>query len=201
MYISRAVDGVELSESTLPQFDTSTKDQRGNGLSVYLVGLLIHVPISVLRLFTMTHNNSTVTNHVIESVHRVLNDIHRTVSLPRKWFYIIYNCSMENKYRYFMAYMEIVLRWCLFDEVHVTFLPFWNTRNYIELRFSITFFLLRTYDAITIDDMPRTVAQCHNDQTMITSINSWLNWSGICENLSACKRSTTYWHTGFPVQK
>lgn len=98
-YISPVVDGANQSKFTLPHFVTSTIDKRGHGLSIYLVGSVMHAPISVVRLLTMTANHATCATHVIESVDCVLNDMHLTGSLPRQLLLQLDNCSKEKNTR------------------------------------------------------------------------------------------------------
>lgn len=85
-YVSLDVDGADQSKFALPYFITSTKDQRGHGLSIHLVGVVIHAPVSVLRLFAMTDNDATDYNHIGESVHCLVNDLSRTGNIPTKFF-------------------------------------------------------------------------------------------------------------------
>lgn len=74
-YISLVVDGADQSKFALPWVTTRVKDQRGDGLSVHLIGLLHHQQVNRLRLFTITDENATWVNHITASIYRQLNEI------------------------------------------------------------------------------------------------------------------------------
>lgn len=82
-YISLVIDGADQSKFSLPHFMTPTKEERGHGLAVHLIGVLRHLPVNKLHLFTMTDNHKTGANHIIESLHRVINVCNSTVTLPQ----------------------------------------------------------------------------------------------------------------------
>lgn len=75
VYISFVIDGAYQSTYGLPWFSTEAKDQIGDGISVQLVGLLGHEQVNKSRLFTMTDEHQTSTNHIIEYLHRAISEL------------------------------------------------------------------------------------------------------------------------------
>lgn len=187
-YLSLAIDGADQKNYTLPHFSTHTKDERGHGLAVHLVGVLIHASISQLRLFTMTDEHATGSNHIVEAIHRVVDEISKCGRLPRTLFLQLDNCTRENKNKFLMAYIEFLVHKKAFDTVEVGFLPVGHTHTDIDQAFSTTSRRLRTHDAITLSDMHGQLSKCYNDRTMVTRMQNCINWSGLCEKTNCIYR-------------
>ncbi len=180
-YLSIIVDGADQSAFGLPHFMIKTKDDGGHSLKVRLIGLLEHNQRNKLRLFTLTEEYPTGANHVVEAIHRFLTErINRSV-LPRTFYIQVDNCTKENKNRYMFSYIESLLRWKLFDEVMVSFLPVGHTHEDIDQTFSRTSDRLRCNDAITLSDLHAELRQVYNDQTSVGAMKNVVNWSGLCE--------------------
>lgn len=72
--MSLAFYGADKTKFPMPHFITNIKDERGHGLTVHLIGLLVHATASQLRLFIMTYDHATGANHIIEAIHRLVDD-------------------------------------------------------------------------------------------------------------------------------
>ncbi len=180
-FLSIIVDGADQSAFGLPHFMIKTKDDRGHSLKVRLIGLLEHNQKNQLRLYTLTEEYPTGANHVIEAVHRFLNErVHQSI-LPRTFFIQVDNCTKENKNRFFFSYIESLIRWKLFDEVMVAFLPVGHTHEDIDQTFSRTSDRLRCNDAVTLSDLHEELRHVYNDKTTVCAMNNVVNWSGLCE--------------------
>ncbi len=158
-----------------------TKDDRGHSLKVRLIGLLEHNQKNQLSLFTLTEEYPTGANHVIETVHRFLSERVNQSTLPRTFYIQVDNCTKENKNRFLFSYIECLIRWRLFDEVVVSFLPVGHTHEDIDQTFSRTSDRLRCNDAITLNDLHAELRTVYNDKTSVVSMNNVINWSGLCE--------------------
>ncbi len=194
-YLSIIVDGADQSPFGLPHFMIKTKDDRGHTLKVRLIGLLEHNQQNRLRLFTLTEEYPTGANHVIEAIHRFLGERVNQATLPRTFYLQVDNCTRENKNRYFFAYIESLLRWKLFDEIIVSFLPVGHTHEDIDQTFSRTSDRLRCNDAVTLDELHGEFRQVYNEHTSVGSMNNVINWSDLCENekcLSNMKKFSKY---------
>lgn len=184
-YLSLVVDGADQTKFSLPHFTTSVKDQRGHGLAVHLIGLLRHAALNRLRLFTMTDEHASGANHIVESIHRLINEIEEAEErLPPHLFLQLDNCWRENKNRYLMAYLEYLFRLSVFQSIEVGFLPIGHTHSDIDQTFSCTSRRLRTEDAITMEDMHGVLSKCYNKHTTVSSLKQVANWSALCERSS-----------------
>lgn len=187
-FLSIIIDGADQTAFSIPHFTTSTKDQRGHGLKVHLIGLLKHGATNQLHLYTMTENHETGSNHIVEVVHRFLNKQGQEGPLPRKLFVQVDNCVRENKNKYFLGYLEWLVRRQVFESIEVGFLPVGHTHSDVDQAFSTTAERLRHYDAITIYDMEDQLSTCYNSQTIVTSLKEVANWSGLCEQEKCCQK-------------
>lgn len=91
-YHSMVLDSTDQSKFGLPWFPTRVKNQRCHGLSVGLIGIFRHAPVNKLRLFTRTDEHATVSNHIIESIHRIVNEVADDGSLPGIFYLQLNNC-------------------------------------------------------------------------------------------------------------
>ncbi len=161
-----------------------TKDDRGHALKVRLIGLLEHNQLNKLRLFTLTEEYPTGANHVVEAIHRYLSERVNQSVLPKTLYIQVDNCTKENKNRYLFSYVESLIRWKLFEEIEVAFLPVGHTHEDIDQCFSRTSDRLRCHDAFTLQDLIGELRHVYNNQTSVVEMNNVVNWSGLCENES-----------------
>lgn len=110
-YLSFSVDGAYQTKLSRPHFVSPTKEQRGHGIFVHLIGVLQRAPIITLRLFTTPDENATGSNDIVKAIHRSSNDMRKTVPLSSALLLQIDSCCRENQNRYFMAYVEALVRW------------------------------------------------------------------------------------------
>ena len=78
-------------------------------MKVKLVGSLEHGSVNNLTLLLLTEQFETGGNHIIETLHRVLQMKHDAGGLPKTLFLQLDNCTRENKNRYVMAYIETLV--------------------------------------------------------------------------------------------
>ncbi len=187
-YCSLIIDGADQSAYGLPHFTTTTKDVVGLAMKVRLIGVLQHASTNTLRLFTMTEEHKTGSNHIVEALHRSLNDMAMTESLPSSLFLQADNCFRENKNRYLFGFAEALVAWKLFDEVEVAFLPKGHTHEDIDQSFSTTSKALNHTAAITLQDIHQVLRGVFNSKTQVSHMKFLANWSELCE-MSGCLRS------------
>lgn len=199
-YCSICVDGADQSAFGLPHFATSTKNMRGRALRVRLIGILEHGSEKKLHLFTMTEEFQTGANHIIECVHRFIQERVRSGPLPPTLYVQLDNCSRENKNRYFFAFLECLVAWKVFEEVHASFLPVGHTHSDIDQSFSCTSRRLRTNDAITLSDLHTQLRQAYTPAPLVGHVKHVANFSGLCKegkNLTKVKRFSDYQYFKF----
>ncbi len=189
-YCSLIVDGADQSAYGLPHFVTTTKDVHGQAMKVRLIGVLEHASLNTLRLYSMTEEHKTGANHIVESIHRTLNDIAMVATLPPCLYIQADNCFRENKNRYLFAFVESMVAWKLFDEVEVAFLPKGHTHEDIDQSFSATSNALAHHNAVTLRDMHDVLRSTYNRNTQVSHMKQVINWSQLCEN-SVCLNGIT----------
>lgn len=86
-YCSLIVDGADQSAFGLPHFTTKVKSTKGHSLKVKLIGALEHTVKNQLHLFTMTQDHETGSNHIVETIHRFLNERQKQGPLPPTFLY------------------------------------------------------------------------------------------------------------------
>jgi len=180
-YLSMIIDGADQSAFGLPHLTVVTKDDRGQALKVRLVGVLHHGRPNKLRLFTLTAEHQTGANHIVETIHRFLNELAQKGPLAKTLYLQLDNCIRENKNRFLFAYLESLVHWGVFDDVIVGFLPVGHTHEDIDQSFSRTAERLRTNDAVTLSDLHHQLSQTYNEHTQVTDMKHTINWSGLCE--------------------
>lgn len=185
-YLSIVVDGADQSAYSLPHFIFDVKDQRGLGIKVHLIGLLHHAQQSILQLYTMTDEHKKGSNHIIEVIHRFVNEKAKAGPLPKKLFIQLDNCSRENKNKFVMSYFDALIRWGVFDEIQAAFLPVGHTHCDIDQAFSSTSNRLKTHDAITLQDLQIQLRSCYNENTVVMDLKQVANWSGLCDQTNCC---------------
>lgn len=180
-YCSICIDGADQSAFGLPHFAVNAKSTRGRALKVKLVGLLEHGPEKRLYLYTMTEEFETGANHIIECLHRFINDRSLKGRLPSTLYIQLDNCSRENKNRYFLSFLESLVAWNVFEEIHASFLPVGHTHIDIDQSFSCTSRRLRSYDAITLTDLHRQLRASFTPPPIVNHIRNVVNFSGLCK--------------------
>ena len=175
------MDGADQSAFGIPHFVEKTKGQRGHALKVKLVGILEHARENVLRLLTVTEEHETGSNHIVEALHRFIQDRSSSSSVPPRLYIQLDNCTRENKNRYFFAYVECLISWKVFDEIEVGFLPIGHTHEDVDQAFRSTSNRLRQTNAITLSDFHEVLRNCYNRNTKVAYMEHIINWSARCE--------------------
>lgn len=187
-YCSIIVDGADQSAFGLPHFTTVTKSRTGHSLKVKLIGVLEHNIENNLHLYTMTQEHETGANHIIETIHRFLNERRKKGPLPPVFFVQVDNCSRENKNRYFMSYLESLVSLKVFQSIEVAFLPVGHTHEDIDQSFSQTSGRLHRNNAITLNELHSELCTANQGRSTVTHMKRIINWSGLCESQKCLQR-------------
>jgi len=181
-FTSLIVDGADQSGYGLPHFTVTTKATVGHGLKVKLIGVLEHGSNKNLSLYTMTPEFETGANHIIEALHRTLaaKDVAR--GLKGTLYLQVDNCTRENKNTFLFSYVECLVAWGVFVEVHVSFLPIGHTHSDIDQTFSCTSKRLASNTAVTIDDLHSELRKSFTPQPAVTRMLHLINFSSLCKN-------------------
>lgn len=123
------VDRDDQSKFAMAFFTYRVKYQRSHGLPVHLIGLLRHLQVNKLRVFTMTDVHMTGANHIFESVHRLLNGCADEGPLLPILYFQLYKCWKENK----KSLSDVFP--CMFSVVE----SLWDGRSWISTGRSYTY--------------------------------------------------------------
>ena len=189
---SVVIDGADQSEFGLPHFTINTKDTRGESLKVKLIGLLDHGTDRALSLFTLTAQFETGANHLIESLHRWLDRKAEGNPLPKTIFIQMDNCTRENKNRYTLGYIEMLVAIGVVGEVQVSFLPIGHTHSDIDQTFSCTSRRLKANDAITLKDLHDELRKSYTPTPTVSSILNVANISGLFQKEKCLQRTPPF---------
>lgn len=80
------VDVLDQSAFGLSRFTTPTESTKGHRRKVKLVGGFEHEIHNNLLLHTITQENETRANHIMESIHRYMNSLQLKHTLPLRLF-------------------------------------------------------------------------------------------------------------------
>ena len=180
-YLSIIVDGADQSAFGLPHFTTKNKSQRGHALKVKLIGIIDHQVEKQLTLMTMTEEHATGANHIVEVIHRILCARRSQGQLPPNFYIQLDNCSRENKNKYVLSLLEMLVSLGVFLSVEVGFLPVGHTHEDVDQAFSQTSARLPVNDAITLGDLHKELTQTNNGKVKVQDMRKLINWSGLCD--------------------
>lgn len=178
---SLIIDGADEAAFGLPHLTTISKGAKGHTMKVKLVGQLEHKPKNCLTLLTMTQEHQTGANHIVEVLHRFLCRKREHGTLPRKLYLQLDNCSRENKNKYMMAYLELLVAKHVFDRVECGFLPVGHTHEDIDQAFSSTSGRLKVTNAITLSDLHSVLRTTYGGDVRVEHMKRMANFSGLCE--------------------
>ena len=177
-YCSIIIDGANQEAFSLPHLPFKIKaESTGYSIKMGLVGLLEHVPgrMRELHLFTMAENLESGANHVIEVLHRWLQKKAAKGKLPGTLLIQLDNCSRENKNKFFMAYIEMMVALGVFEEVRVSFLPKGHTHEDIDQVFSCTARALRPTETITLTDLHKVLRNSYTPRPLVSHLSNMAN--------------------------
>lgn len=136
--------------------------QLGVGLKVHLIVALWHVIPNRLYLYTMADKHEAGSNHIVETLHRFINQVSIQRHLLLHLFVQLDNCPRENKNHLFLVFTEALLMWGVFESVEVSFFPIGHTHCDVDQSFIATAATLNVRDAVTLNDLHNQLRLCCN---------------------------------------
>eukprot|EP00752_Nemacystus_decipiens_P017096 g15312.t1 len=148
-----AIDGSDQSSYSVPYFKQETKNTcKGWKMRMKLIGAL--VTGRLCHFFTIGSNWESGSNLTIQVLHSTLVELMKTseatgTPLPRKLHLQLDNCSRENKNRFFIGYLNLLVSFGVFDVIEMHFGLKGHTHDEIDQVFSRCGVALRQTDAPT----------------------------------------------------
>ena len=171
-FLSIIIDGADQAAYALPHFIEKDKNSSSAlKLPVYLMGALVHG--RGCYAFTYINNVKHGTNIVIECLHRIFCHLvqkHRK-RLPGVLHLQLDNTSKQNKNKFMIGYLACLVKWHVFSQVYLSFLPVGHTHEDVDQYFSKIAGHLRTNDAYDRNDIanaakcftPHWAPKCHTE--------------------------------------
>ena len=178
--LSMIVDGMDQSKLLVPHFMVPPKDQT-NFLDTKITGVLVHG-----KCFDAYVSEPQVrhdTNLNLTCVHATLTKLLKQGPLPRT-FYLQVDGGSENKNKWMMSYLSLLVEMGIFDVVKMSYLPVGHTHEDIDQAFSRIAVHLNRHDAYTFDDylseIKKSFIKDGNPPNVITvgaayDFKGWLN--------------------------
>ena len=180
-YLSLVVNVADQTSYGLPHFVFATKEERGEKIQMKIVGVLLHWMQKQLKLFTLTDDFESRANHITEALHRVLvRTKAKRGKLPPVRFIQADNCTRENKNRFLLSYLELLVKKGVFEELQISFLPIGHTHANIDQAFSSVATRLKLERAITDVELLNLLRNCYNPRAYAEAMEEMANFSGLC---------------------
>lgn len=192
-YLSLVIDGADQSSYGLPHFLQKSKEDKGHKIAVKIVGVLMHGVENDLYLFSMVEGFETGANHVIESLHRALDRKKRKLGmLPPTLFVQADNCTRENKNRFFLGYLEMLVARGVFVEVQMSSLEVGHTHTDVDQAFSCVHRRLDCHAAFSLDQLHRQLKKCFTPAPHVEELSRIVNFSKQCETNNILTKASNF---------
>ena len=149
------IDGMDQKKTELPHFTNVPKNMDAKYfIAVHVVGCLVfnhRLRAKVYLNYPNVHNDSNLTIHVIQDV---LNEWEG--DLPPVLYLQLDNTSRENKNKFLMAYLHMLVERGVFKKIKVGFLMVGHTHDQIDQmfsRFSVKLNKRRAYRLETLEEI------------------------------------------------
>ena len=146
-YLSLIIDGADQAAYGLPHWIEKDKfSSKYQKMPVYLMGALVH-GVGTYG-FTYLKNIKHGTNIVIECLHRILVDIYKKQQfIPSVIFLQLDNTWKQNKNKYILGFLALLVAWSVCRTVILSFLPVGHTHEDIGqfIAFVFVFFVSFIY--------------------------------------------------------
>jgi hypothetical protein len=183
-YLSMIIDGADQSKYNLPYWcERSHASDDPNRLKMHLYGVLCHGRRAYT--FVVPDHEAQGHNPTIQIIWQVIVDQYVTNKgvLPSVLFLQLDNTTRQNKGRYVLAFLALLVEHGIFERVYVCFLPVGHTHEDIDQMFSRFAIALRNRNMLSRQDMTDVIksaflyngAPCkvvHWDR--IANISGWL---------------------------
>ena len=162
-YLSIIVDGADQSKYRLPHFVHKSKQDSGSQkLQLHLVGAKVHGRGTQLYLF---HENwAKDSNMTIEVLQRTLSTF---PVLPTHLLLQMDNCFRENKNRYVIAYLSLLVHRGVFKTVQMNFLPVGHTHEDIDQVFSRLSVFMKSHNLLCEEDLHQLTQSTTPNPTVV----------------------------------
>jgi general stress protein 26 len=157
-FMSIIIDGADQSKYDLPFWcESSHASSEAKRLKMHLYGVLVHGRRSYV--FVSPDHEEQGQNSTIQCLWEVIVDQYfaNGKKLPNVLFLQLDNTTKQNKGRFLMAFLALLVHHGVFERIYVCFLPVGHTHEDIDQMFSRFAIALRGRNMLSRDDMTRVL--------------------------------------------
>ncbi|VDI31378.1 Hypothetical predicted protein [Mytilus galloprovincialis] len=174
-YLSLIIDGMDNTKTSLPHF----KDRKGKDLAstipmkTHVTGAINHGTHQKF-VFTDIYQYKHDSNLTLNILMKLLWEASKGRPLPPVLYLQADNCFRENKNRFILSFLELLVHRRVFYEIQLSFLYVGHTHEDIDQMFSVFADRLRHTDATTLPELHQHV---YNAQELngCYNVSGWLD--------------------------
>lgn len=156
IWLSIIIDGMDQAKTATPRLHRNPKNLDGHDvLNVHLTGVIIHGHLH--QLYTWVDNFPKDSNVTATVLLEALKDLKKLKGPdyvhPRNLYLQLDNCSGENKNRFFLTFLALLVQLGVFDRIKLNFLQVGHTHEDIDQLFSRLSTLWVSCDIFSVDQL------------------------------------------------
>jgi len=169
-YLGICIDGMDQKKTELPHFLRCPKNMDEKYfIPIHVVGCLVMNGILKSKVFLNypnLHNDSNLTIHVIQHILNAWDG-----PLPSILYLQLDNTSQENKNKYVMAYLNMLVEKGIFEKIKVGFLLVGHTHDQIDQMFSRFSTKLNKQRAFRLESLKEIIADSYKPKPEIVFVD------------------------------
>jgi hypothetical protein len=173
-YMSMIIDGADQSKYDLPYWcEKSHASDETRRLKMHLYGVLCHGRRAYA--FAIPDHEEQGNNTTIQCIWRVIVDqyFEGGQKLPSVLFLQLDNTTKQNKGRYVLAFLALLVEHGIFERIYVCFLPVGHTHEDIDQMFSRMAIALRGRDMMSREEMTRVMENAYRFEGLPPKVEHW----------------------------
>ncbi|XP_077864883.1 uncharacterized protein LOC144350661 [Saccoglossus kowalevskii] len=170
-------DGMDQNKTDLPHL---IKEDKGTSnlhrLRSHVTGNIVHtgvtsgkLPYVYIDFNQVPHDSNLTLNVLLEVLVAAKNHLAKVLYLQ------LDNCFRENKNRYVLSFMSLLVELDIFEEVYVNFLPVGHTHENVDQMFSKISTGLRKDNAYTVEDLISIIKNAYTPAINVAVLGPLLN--------------------------
>ena len=164
IWLSIIIDGMDQAKTCIPRLHRNPKNLDGHDvLNVHLTGVIIHGHLH--QLYTWVDNFPKDSNVTATVLLEALKDLQKIkgpkYEHPRNLYLQLDNCSGENKNRFFLTFLALLIQLGVFDRIKLSFLQVGHTHEDIDQLFSRLSTLWVSCDIFLVDQLIEIAQTVH----------------------------------------
>jgi hypothetical protein len=173
-YLSMIIDGADQSKYDLPYFcERSHASDDAIRLKMHLYGVLVHGRRAYA--FTCPDHEEQGHNATIQCIWQVIVEeyVRNDGGLPSVLFLQLDNTTRQNKGRFVLAFLKLLVEHGVFERIYVCFLPVGHTHEDIDQMFSRIAIALRGRNMLSRMEMTRVIRQAFKFEGTSAIVKHW----------------------------